>query len=211
MIRAIIFDLDSCLAAANEVGDHLFAPAFNAIRNANRGTVSGATLDAAFSECWRVSFDAIAAKYGFSDTMREAGWQEFKRTEVTEPMKGYPDLHVLKELPVQMFLVTSGFRRLQESKIKALGFAPLFAGIHIDVIDEPDRQGKHGIFAAILATHGLKPEEVLVVGDNPDSEIEAGNRLGMRTVQILRPGVPRSDNARQHIHGLAELKGLLVS
>ena len=35
MTKAIIFDLDSCLAAADEVGDQLFAPAFAAIRAAN--------------------------------------------------------------------------------------------------------------------------------------------------------------------------------
>jgi hypothetical protein len=32
MTKAIIFDLDSCLAAADEVGQNLFAPAFAAIR-----------------------------------------------------------------------------------------------------------------------------------------------------------------------------------
>jgi hypothetical protein len=32
MTKAIIFDLDSCLAADNEVGEQLFAPAFGAIR-----------------------------------------------------------------------------------------------------------------------------------------------------------------------------------
>ena len=31
MTKAIIFDLDSCLAAADEVGELLFAPAFAAI------------------------------------------------------------------------------------------------------------------------------------------------------------------------------------
>lgn len=33
-----------CLAAANEVGDQLFEPAFEAIRNANRGTLSAEEL-----------------------------------------------------------------------------------------------------------------------------------------------------------------------
>jgi putative hydrolase of the HAD superfamily len=47
------------------------------------------------------------------------------------------------------------------------------------------------------------------VGDNPDSEIEAGNRLGIVTVQILRPEVPRGHNATHVIHGLAELKALI--
>lgn len=210
MTKAIIFDLDSCLAAANEVGDQLFAPAFATIRAANDGSVPEETLRVAFAECWRVAFDAVAGKYGFTEAMRAAGWEAFTRTEVNEPMYGYGDLSVLKELPVQRFLVTSGFRRLQESKVRALGFAGWFAEIHIDAIDKPARKGKFGIFQELLASHRLHPEEVLVVGDNPDSEIEAGNRLGMKTIQILRPGVPRSSTAAAHIRSLVELKELLI-
>src|SRR5580765_7952350 len=36
MVKALIFDLDNCLAAANEVGEELFEPAFEAMRQANR-------------------------------------------------------------------------------------------------------------------------------------------------------------------------------
>ena len=92
MVKAIIFDLDSCLAAANEVGDQLFAPAFAAIRAANDGSVPEERLRAAFAECWRVAFDAVADKYGFTEAMRAAGWQVFRQTEVTGPMSGYGDL-----------------------------------------------------------------------------------------------------------------------
>lgn len=210
MPRAVIFDLDSCLAAANEVGDELFAPAFAAIRAANDGTVVEATLCKAFDECWRCAFDFVADKYGFTVAMRVAGWETFARTEVTQPMFGYGDLAVLKEIPVQRFLVTSGFRRLQESKVRALGFGDWFVAVRIDAIDEPQRKGKHGIFQELLATYRLQPEEVWVVGDNPDSEIAAGNRLGIKTVQILRPGVPRSTAADAHIHNLNELQALLA-
>jgi len=209
MIKGIIFDLDSCLAAADEVGQNLFALAFAAIRAANDGSVPEEVLQLAFSECWRVAFDAVADKYNFTEAMRAAGWKEFRRTEVTTPMRGYGDLAVLKELPAQKFLVTSGFRRLQESKVRALGFAGWFAAICMDAIDEPDRRGKQAIFEELLSSYRIRPDEVLVVGDNPDSEIEAGNRLGMKTIQILRPGVPRSEHATRHIHGLAELKELL--
>ena len=62
MTKAIIFDLDSCLAAADEVGEQLFAPAFAAIRAANDGSVLEETLRAAFAECWRVAFDAVAMR-----------------------------------------------------------------------------------------------------------------------------------------------------
>jgi putative hydrolase of the HAD superfamily len=39
-MRGIIFDMDNCLAAADEVGAQLFEPAFDAIRTANRGTLA---------------------------------------------------------------------------------------------------------------------------------------------------------------------------
>jgi putative hydrolase of the HAD superfamily len=209
MIKALIFDLDSCLAAADEVGESLFATAFQAIRSANIGTVPEEQLRAAFADCWRFPFDFIADKYGFSPAMRAAGFAAFKQTEVRQPMHGYGDLDALAELPAKLFLVTSGFRRLQESKVRALGIAPLFTEVHIDAIDESHPKGKLQAFEAILQKHQLSPKEVLVVGDNPDSEIAAGNRLGMTTIQILRPGVPASPAATHHIHTLGELKRFL--
>jgi FMN phosphatase YigB (HAD superfamily) len=209
MIKALIFDLDNCLAAANEVGEDVFEPAFEAMRNANRGTLTAEQLAEAFQECWRHPLDFVAAKFGFTEEMLAAGWKVFSQTVVETPMEGYGDLAVLRELPFDLYLVTSGFRGLQESKLRALRIADLFRGVEIDAIDEGDRKGKQGIFASILEAGRLSPEEVIVVGDNPDSEIEAGNRLGIRTVQILRPGVPRADNATYYVRTFDELKGLL--
>lgn len=209
-VKAIIFDLDNCLAAADEPGAQLLAPVFAAIRAANDGAFSEPTLRAAFADCWRTAFDAVAEEYHFTTAMRAAGWAAFSRIAVNTPMHGYGDLTVLKELPARRFLVTSGFRRLQESKVHALGFAAWFDAICIDAIDEPERKGKLGIFNELLTRHNLRSDEVLVVGDNPESEIEAGNRLGMRTIQILRPGVVRSEAASAHIRGLTELKKFFV-
>ena len=209
MINALIFDLDSCLSAANEVGDKLFKPAFEAIRHANHGSVSEDALKQAFSDCWRFPFNDVAHKYGFTDEMTKAGFAAFAQIEVTEPMHGYGDLHVLGELTQQLFLVTSGFRRLQESKIDALGIRMLFTQITIDAIDESGPKGKARIFEEILKTKSLKPNEVIVVGDNPDSEIAAGNRLGMTTVQVLRPGVSRGENATYYINSLTQLSKIL--
>jgi putative hydrolase of the HAD superfamily len=90
-----------------------------------------------------------------------------------------------------------------------LGIRPLFKKVLIDAIDEPHRIHKEGFFKQILETRSLSPHETLVVGDNADSEIAVGNRLGMPTVQILRPGVTRDNRARYHIRGLEELKALL--
>lgn len=208
MIKALILDLDSCLAAADEVGASLFAPAFQAIRAANQGDVPEDRLTAAFTDCWRFPFDFIADKYGFSPALRRAGFEAFRKTEGTQAMYGDGDLTALAEFPAKLSLVTSGFRRLQESKVKALGIAHLFTEVHIDAIDEPQPNGKRVAFEAILQKPRLAPGEVLVIGDNPDSEIAAGNRLGPTTIQVLRPGVPESPAATHRIYSLHELKAI---
>lgn len=208
-VRAVIFDLDNCLAPADEPGEALFAPAFAAMRAANRGHLPEETLALAFADCWRHALDVVARKHRFPDEMLDAGWRAFRSIEVKQPMRGYRDLPAIGKLPVARMLVTSGFRRLQESKIAALGIADLFDEIHIDAIDEEPRRSKRDIFADILARHGWAPQEVLVVGDNAESEIAAGNALGMPTVQTLRPGVPPAANAGWQVRSFTELAKLI--
>jgi FMN phosphatase YigB (HAD superfamily) len=210
-VKAVIFDLDNCLSAADEVGNSLFEPGFEAIRQANHGKLSNQALEDAFSDCWRHSLDFVAARHGFSEAMLAAGWQAFSTLEVKTPMSGYADLPTLGEIDALRFLVTSGFRRLQESKIRALGIQRLFTEILIDAIDDSNRKGKQQIFSDILESYHLTPTQVLVVGDNPDSEIAAGNRLGIKTVQILRPGVSRCTNASCYVDGLGAVKELVTS
>ena len=45
--------------------------------------------------------------------------------------------------------------------------------------------------------------------ENDNDEIAAGNQLGCTTVQTLRPGVKRDDEADHHIGKLYELAPLL--
>jgi putative hydrolase of the HAD superfamily len=210
VIHALIFDLDNCLADAREVGEELYQPAFEAIRQANLGVVAPEALDRAFHDIWRHSLDWVAAQYGFSQAMITAGWHVFSGLEVNRKLTGYGDLSILSELSAARFLVTSGFRRLQESKIEALDLRPLFAAIYVDAIDEPNRVGKLGYFERILQDRELAAAEVLVVGDNADSEIAVGVRLGMPTAQTLRPGVPYAASASFHIRSLQELKALIL-
>jgi FMN phosphatase YigB (HAD superfamily) len=99
--------------------------------------------------------------------------------------------------------------RLQESKVRALGIAALFDAVVIDAIDEADHPGKERIFLDLIARYRLEPADVAVVGDNPASELAAARRLGLRAVQLLRPGVVAAENVRARVSGLAELRELL--
>jgi len=205
-VRAIIFDLDNCLAAANEPGEQLLEPVFAAVRAANDGALSESELDAAFRDCWVHAFDFVAATHRFTPGMLAAGWEAFRRIEVRAPMRGYGDLTLLPTLGEERFLVTSGFRRLQMSKVRALGIDAFFDAIVVDAIDEPGRRGKERIFLDLMRECSLDPNEVLVVGDNAESELAAAARLGLASAQIIRPGVVPAEGVTIHLRDLAELR-----
>lgn len=210
-MRAIIFDLDNCLAPADEVGPELLEPVFAAVRAANHGALTSDALDAAFRDCWVHAFDHIAERYRFTDSMRDAGWRAFRQIEVTVPLHGYGDLDVLPSLGERRFLVTSGFRRLQESKVRSLGISASFDAVIVDAIDEPRRRGKERIFAELRADARLEPSEILVVGDNAASELAAAARPGLPSAQVLRPGVVAAPNVTVRVPDLHRLRRWLES
>jgi putative hydrolase of the HAD superfamily len=209
MLTAAIFDLDNCLAPANEPGEAFYARVFDAIRSANLGSHSEEELQVALSDVWVHALDWVAARHGFTDAMLDAAWRVMSTLEVDRPLRGYGDLHVLTTLPLRRFLVTSGFRRLQISKIRALAIENAFERVFVDGLDDPDRKGKLGIFQDILYSVRSDPSDALVVGDNAESEIAAGNGLGMPTIQVLRAGVLRSDQAQWHVSSLTDLGPLI--
>ena len=144
--------------------------------------------------------------------MRAAGWERFSQMEATAPLQGYADIGLLPCIPLQRYLVTSGFRRLQDSKIDALGIRPWFEQVLIDAIDAPPTgtgHGKQALFEQILAREGCTPRQMLVVGDNPLSELAVGRALGATTVQTVRPGVEPWPLADHRVEGLQGLLALL--
>lgn len=210
-IKAVIFDLDNCLAPASAVGKTIADPAFNAIRAANKGHLTNDYLEEALLACWQHPFDWISKTYGFSDAMTTAGWQEFTIMSVSGSMEGYADLATLANMPTENMLVTSGFRCLQQSKIDALGIADYFSAIYIDALDDDKRLGKKGLFDHILKQREFLPTEIVVIGDNPHSEITAAKELGIPAVQILRPGIEKGENADFYVVDFIEFRKLLAT
>ena len=71
------------------------------------------------------------------------------------------------------------------------GFMPgagaMVAALHAASGVEPLVIGKPqpGMFQAILTTAGVAPADALVIGDNPDADIPAARRAGIRSVLVL--------------------------
>ena len=95
-----------------------------------------------------------------------------------EPFEGYEALLIL---PCRRFLVTTGYTKMQHSKIQQLGIENDFEAIF--VID-PDKSllTKRDLFEKILSENNFRVEDVLVVGDDLNSEIFHAKALGIDTV-----------------------------
>jgi len=208
---AIIYDLDETILPASAVPDSTFKPLFDAIREANKGKISDKQLDKAFAEMKYLAIDVISENYGFTKAMDAAAKDVLCNSNYELDLKPFEDYGAIKKIPGLKVLVTSGVVNLQQAKIDALEIAEDFDDIIIDDLYAQDRPGKKEIFSSIASKYQLKPEQVWIVGDNPDSEINAGNELGMITVLRVNPEEKKiSGEPRFTISSFEELRKLVA-
>ncbi len=83
---------------------------------------------------------------------------------------------------MRIFLLTAGVLQIQRAKIRLLRLerTPSIRGIFYTGLT--GGRGKKKYLRKVLQVEPA-PEQVLVVGDRPDSEIRAANELGMWTVR----------------------------
>jgi len=179
---AIIFDLDETILPASAVPDDAFEPLLDAIRTANKGHLTDKKLDQAFSEIKYLAIDVLSEKYGFNKAMDAAAKKILSITDFSFQLEPYEDYNIIKKIPGIKVLVTSGVVNLQQAKLDALQIEDDFDEVIIDDLYAVNRPGKKEIFSGIAKKYHLKPDQVWIVGDNPTSEINAGNELGMTTV-----------------------------
>ncbi len=205
MNKGFIFDLDNCIFNTRSLGEHILDSVLEPLLNSDLSSeVKRGVTDSLWVNSLEDTIDLYRVRADVAESMRKA----YRDLEVPEEnsLGTYGDEHCIVELAMKKYLVTSGYRKFQQSKIDRLGIAVLFDEIIIDALDEQEkRKGKKKIFEEILSTNGWNAHEVLVVGDNPQSELGAAKEIGITTVQTLRPGIEKWEGADHHIHSLREL------
>src|ERR1700739_3445876 len=166
MKTALIFDLDNTIYPVNSIGSHLFAGLFGILdENAMLINSKGpGTVDLIKEEMSRRPFQYIADKYELDEAICGQMLQELRNMTYDLPMEPFSDYRHLKNIPLDKFLVTTGFPKLQNSKIVQLGIKEDFKEI---IIVDPDlsKQTKKDVMADIMARYGYQPEELLIIGD----------------------------------------------
>jgi putative hydrolase of the HAD superfamily len=179
MKSALILDLDNTIYPVSSIADHLFEQLFQLLDQHADGP-NYESIKAAKDDLTRRHFHLVANKFNFGDELTAKGIDLLKNMAYELPMQPFEDYLHIKSANIPRFLVTTGFTKLQWSKIKMLGIENDFVEIHI-VDPETSAETKRDVFADIMTRHHYTPKDILVIGDDPESEIKAAGELGIKT------------------------------
>ena len=208
MIRAVIYDLDNTLYDVKSISAELFAGLFKLIDEQSHG-LDNTDIESAKEEITRRPFQKIADEYGFGDELKQRAVELLKGLTYNKPIKPFDDYEYIKNLDTDRFLVTTGFVNMQTSKVKMLGIGSRFKQVYIVDPETTDKTKRH-IFLQILEKYGYGKEEVLVVGDDPESEIKEARAIGLKTVLYDRIGQYKTTDADYVISNHRDIQQLLL-
>src|SRR5437588_13067813 len=141
MKKALIFDRDNTIYLVSAIADNLFAKLF-AVLDEYSGTINLGDDDRVAKikeEMTRRPFQYIADKYELDKALNDKIVDTLRTMTYDSPMQPFDDYHHLRQIPLDKFLVTTGFVKLQMSKVKQLGIEQDFKEM---LIVDPDLTGK---------------------------------------------------------------------
>lgn len=201
----LIFDLDNTIYPVSSIGDILFKTLYAAIEKSGEYQDD---FEAIKLEIQRTPFQKVASAFSFSKQLQEECMNIHINLTYDDTMDYFPDYEMVRKLPQTRFLVTSGFSKLQHSKIDNLGIRSDFKEIFILDLQQSN-QTKKDIFELILKKYEVPKEDVLIVGDDIKSEIQAGKELGIDTVLYDRLDKYTNADHPNRIEDFAQLESFL--
>lgn len=174
--KALILDLDDTIYPIKSVADKMFAELYDLIKP----HVNEQVYQEIKEDLLTTPFQKVADRYAFDKELKEEGMKLSLDMNYSDPMAAFEDYRLIKDLKIEKFLVTAGYTKLQKSKIKQLNIEKDFREIFIPDPAKSDLS-KKDIFEQIMQKYHYKPNEVLVIGDNPETEIAAAKELEIDT------------------------------
>ena len=177
-LKAFILDLDNTIFPVSAIAYQLFGHVFDLIEQSGeyQGDFQKIKL-----EMMRRPLLLIGKEFSFSEKLLNDCFRLFENLTHESPIATFPDYPIVRDLPFRKYLVTTGFPKLQNSKIDQLGIRPDFEKIYtVDPFQSP--RTKKDIFVQIMQENSYQPEDLIVIGDDLNSEIRAAQELGIEAV-----------------------------
>lgn len=224
MITAVVFDLDDTLYDEVEYCKSGFTSVARFLANLPQTPSAGRIYD-----CLCRQFTAGNRTKTFNSTLEELGidYDDKLITKLIDVYRNHipeialpPDSrNVLTQLQNKytLALLTDGFLPAQKLKIQALGIEEYFSCIiYTEQLGRDCWKPSPAGFIKLIQSLDMKPENMVYIADNQEKDFIAPNKLGFRTIQIIRPArihtcISRQPDAFAHhvIHKITELPPLL--
>ena len=205
----LILDLDDTIFLTSSMNPKIFDSAINVIETFCQN-VSSLNTDTVINELWTKPIDSVFHNYSIPTEIKTKFYHEISQINYTnlkiEPFNDYLELRNYK---MDKILVTTGLSELQNAKIDALGIRSDFSKIFIDDPRKIPRDTKFKIFKEILKSTNKSAEQIWVIGDNPESEIEAAYKLGINTIQRKSNSKTKSKKTKYYISNFNEMSRIL--
>lgn len=206
--QTLFLDLDYTVFPTNTIDKTILAPFFENLIKDIDSIYSAKTIENIVADLWKDSWDVVIEKYKIPKDIFAKSIAILEKSELKLNISTYADYVYLKNYPADKYLITTGLTSLQKSKIKALKIEDDFKEI---IINDRlvDSKTKLDIFRELIDKHNLCQQHIYVIGDNPNSEIQAGNDLNLNTIQILRENIEKGNNAKFYIQSFEELSDII--
>jgi putative hydrolase of the HAD superfamily len=203
--KALILDLDNTIYPVSSIGATLFAPLFEVIEKDTH--VSDRIADIK-KEVMRRPFQTVAKEFNFSEELTNEGIEILKGISYKGKIEPFEDYKIIRKLPIDKFLVTAGFTKMQQSKVDSMQLQRDFKKIHI--IDSTiTKKVKKDYFIEIVERNRYNKSEVMIIGDDLYSEIKAAQELAIDAVLYDKAGLYKEEKSVIRITDFAELKKYL--
>ncbi len=209
-VDAVIYDLDDTLYRTTSLNRAPFNSFFEHLRSWALDYLSEEEFKNLVEGLWTLPIDQVLNRYSLPISKIQDSLEVLKSIDLrASDLRGINGLELIPDICTENYLVTSGFPELQHAKINALDIPHYFREILVDNPMSPV-SGKELIFRQLYREWQYQAQHIMVVGDNPEAEIQAGSQMGFFIVQIFKEEVDRSALANWYVEDLKELRDLLV-
>jgi len=205
----LIIDLDNTIFETKSINPQIFNPVMSYIEKYYQSINENSIAQKIISEFWTTPMDEVFDTYKTPEEIKQQVYIKLNEIDYNLDIATYNDYDILKKMPHKKILVTTGYKKLQLAKIKALKIGDDFKEVIIDDPLSKNRKYKLGIFKEILEKEKLRPKDIWVIGDSVENEIKAGKQLGMNTIQRLKPGTEKSKFSDYGITSFSQLNAIL--
>jgi len=215
-LRAVFFDLDGTLLNRDQSVLYFIEDQYSRLQrfietSMDRYVKRFVELDN-HGYVWKDQvYDALVKEFNIQDISAEELLQDYLSYF---PIHCVPFQHleqmlqVLKEKQIKLGLISNGFGKFQMDNMKALKIESYFQCILIsenEGLRKPDKE----IFLRGLSLLEVPANECMFVGDHPINDIEAANKVGMKTIWKKNNQFTQAPKADYEIEDLIEIVEIL--